>query len=928
VSTRVLIVDDSLTVRMDLFHAFTEAGYEVLLAAGIAEAKDLLSEESVHLVVLDVMLPDGDGIDFLSELKAAPATARVPVVLLSSEDEIQHRISGLERGADEYLGKPYSAQRVLRRARELLGERAPPRLVPTILVIDDSPTFAHALGSALEASGYRVELAITGELGVSRAVELRPDAVIVDGVLPGMDGAAVVRALRLDPSTEHVPCLFLTASGGGATEVAALDAGADAFARKEHGTELIVERLAVLLRAAEGSRRAMNTVAGGPRRILLLTESQRLTEWLTRLLREDGYDVLRAQSEEEAFELLSLQAPDCMLLEPRAEPGAASRICLRLRALPLLSGTPVIVLSARGDDMKQVIDAGADDWLLSESAEPEVVRARIRALLRRRDIEERERRIHDELARRARQLERANEELRLYREIIDRMPIGALVLDWEEPGDPGSIRTVAVNPAFERGARIRASDVVGARAADAFPELLKTELPDRYVSALETGQPERLPELRWGDRVWSVQAVRLVGRKLGVLAEDVTDLLKAREERDRMERQMHAAQRLEAIGKLAGGVAHDFNNLLTVVRVYGSALRDQLPGEDPAREDVEAILAATEQATRLTSQLLAFGRRQVQELTVVSLNQTIRDLERMLRRLIGEHIELVTELAPDLGAVKADVTQMEQVIMNLVVNARDALPSGGRITIETRELTYELPHGGDGLTPVPAGRYVTVTVSDDGIGIDESTQARMFEPFFTTKERGRGTGLGLATVYGIVKQSGGTISVSSRVGEGTSVRVCLPRVDERPSLEPRARKVTEERRGTETILLVEDENLVRVATGRVLERSGYVVLPAASPREALVVAERHSGPIHALVTDVVMPEMSGRDLARRLLALRPALRVVYMSGYADDTMVHSALMDADAVFLQKPFTPDALQRTLRQVLDAEKEAKDPDSGSQ
>src|SRR5690606_20539866 len=462
--------------------------------------------------------------------------------------------------------------------------------------------------------------------------------------------------------------------------------------------------------------------------------------------------------------------------------------------------------------------------------------------------------------------------------------------------------------------RIRASDVVGARAADAFPELLKTELPDRYVSALETGQPERLPELRWGDRVWSVQAVRLVGRKLGVLAEDVTDLLKAREERDRMERQMHAAQRLEAIGKLAGGVAHDFNNLLTVVRVYGSALRDQLDEGDSAREDVEAILAATEQATRLTSQLLAFGRRQVQELTVVSLNQTIRDLERMLRRLIGEHIELVTELAPDLGAVKADVTQMEQVIMNLVVNARDALPSGGRITIETRELTYELPHGGDGLTDVPPGRYVTMTVSDNGTGIDEATQARMFEPFFTTKERGRGTGLGLATVYGIVKQSGGTISVSSRVGEGTSVRVCLPRVDERPTLEPRTRKITAERGGNETVLLVEDEDLVRVATTRVLERNGYGVLAAASPSDAVALVERHSGPIHALITDVVMPQMNGRELARRVLARWPGLRVVYVSGYADDAMVDSALLDAEAVFLQKPFTPEALLRTLREVL--------------
>jgi len=385
-------------------------------------------------------------------------------------------------------------------------------------------------------------------------------------------------------------------------------------------------------------------------------------------------------------------------------------------------------------------------------------------------------------------------------------------------------------------------------------------------------------------------------------------------ERRSLERQLLQAQKMEAVGRLAGGIAHDFNNVLTAIFGYVDLLLDGLPTLSPLRPDIEEIRTAAERAAGLTRQLLAFSRKQVLQMRTLDLNELLTDIDKLLRRLLGEDIDIVTKLDPRLGAVRADSGQLEQVVVNLAVNARDAMPGGGRLTIETRNAeldeAYTRQH-----VPVRPGRYVMFALSDTGTGMSPETMAHMFEPFFTTKEAGKGTGLGLATVYGIVKQSGGYVWCYSELGHGTTFTVYLPRVDApaEPQAPPReVATVT----GTETILLAEDDEILRPLTKGLLAKLGYTVLEAESAEQAFAVAGVHQGPIHLLVADVVMPGASGRKLARRLAQSRPETRVLYVSGYTDDAIVHHGMLEPGLNFLQKPFTPAALARKVRDVLDS------------
>jgi two-component system cell cycle sensor histidine kinase/response regulator CckA len=394
----------------------------------------------------------------------------------------------------------------------------------------------------------------------------------------------------------------------------------------------------------------------------------------------------------------------------------------------------------------------------------------------------------------------------------------------------------------------------------------------------------------------------------------IVSMLDVSEQRHMAER-AREAQRLETVGRLAGGVAHDFNNLLAVIGSFASIVRDDLAGHESAQRDLDVILDATRRAASLTNQLLAFSRRQIQELQLVDINRVVVELDKILRRLIGEDVELSTVTARDLGMVKADPSQVEQVLMNLVVNARDAMPKGGKLIIETRNTSLPQARRSAGSEEIPAGDYVLVSVTDTGTGIDEATRRRIFEPFFTTKEPGKGTGMGLSTVYGIVKQSSGHIEVLSRLGQGTRFDVYLPRVSAESEKEPRLRGGPRPGGGTERVLLVEDDELVRMAARRILETEGYQVLEAANGAEARALAEGFEGTIHLLLTDVVMPRMNGRDLAIALRAARPGIKVVYVSGYA------GGLIDSDdpgerRAHLRKPFSPAALLGKVREQLDS------------
>jgi PAS domain S-box-containing protein len=395
--------------------------------------------------------------------------------------------------------------------------------------------------------------------------------------------------------------------------------------------------------------------------------------------------------------------------------------------------------------------------------------------------------------------------------------------------------------------------------------------------------------------------VRLVG-----IAEDITDL-------KRTEEQLLHAQKMEAVGRLAGGVAHDFNNLLTAIFGYADLLGKKLAAESREMQDLVEISKAATQAASLTTQLLAFSRRQLLQPVVLNLNELLQDMEKMLRRLIGEDVALTLTLAPGIGNVRADAGQVQQVVMNLVVNARDAMPTGGRLLIETAnvELTEEYAEHHQ---PVSPGPYVLLAVSDTGSGMDAETQAQIFEPFFTTKEKGRGTGLGLATVYGIVRQTGGTVWVYSEPDHGTTFKIYLPRADAPADGLALARDAAPSLVGSETILLAEDDATLRPLMKQLLERNGYGVLEAANAEQALAIAREHVSPIHLLVTDVVMPGASGRELARRLGEMRPEARVLYVSGYTDEAIVHHGMVEPGLAFLQKPFTPDTLGLKVRQVL--------------
>jgi PAS domain S-box-containing protein len=503
--------------------------------------------------------------------------------------------------------------------------------------------------------------------------------------------------------------------------------------------------------------------------------------------------------------------------------------------------------------------------------------------------------------------EQLHESEHKYRLLFETNPEPMWVYDFE------TLRILAVNEAAITRYGYSEAEFLALTIRDLRPPeeqgRLEHELARRPpAGAVRSGVRHRAKDGRVFEVDLVARPLEFAGRRARlVLAHDVTA-------QRHLEDQLRQSQKMEAVGQLAGGIAHDFNNLLTAILGSTQLLLQATAPGDARREDVEEIRNAGLRAAELTRQLLAFSRRQVLAPKVLELNAVVANMDKMLRRLIGEDVELATALRADAGAVNADPGQLEQVLLNLVVNARDAMPGGGRVLIETtrvllRDELVERRHR------LPPGDYVCLAVTDSGAGMDEATQAHLFEPFFTTKEVGKGTGLGLATVYGIVKQSGGYIWVYSEPGRGTTVKVYLPRVPggaEPPPPPPEPPALVG---GHETVLLVEDAAPVRTLARRSLEACGYTVLDAADGPSAIALAARHGGEIAVLVTDVVMPGMSGRELAERLAPARPEMKVLYTSGYTDDAMVRQGVLNAGVAFLQKPFVPDSLARKVREVLD-------------
>jgi len=481
----------------------------------------------------------------------------------------------------------------------------------------------------------------------------------------------------------------------------------------------------------------------------------------------------------------------------------------------------------------------------------------------------------------------------------------------------------------------RAREVFGYEGHEAVGRAFTSLVPERHRAACEAQiarQSASDPEAHRSDRTIELCGVKRDGTEVplemalstwkagtevfhtGVIR-DITDRKHAANALKQREEQLRQSQKMEAIGRLAGGVAHDFNNLLTAILGYTHLMQTELPPEHPLRADLDEIEQAGQSAAALTRELLAFSRKQVLQPVVLDLNTVVERIENLLGRLVGADIELVLSLAPDLACVRADRSQMEQVIMNLAVNARDAMPAGGRLSISTAVAAMDGTPIRQGL-PAFGGRHVLLTVSDTGNGMSDDVLRHIFEPFFTTKEVGKGTGLGLATVYGTVKQSGGYIWVDSKVGRGSTFHICLPALDAVAVDEPERDDTAPPARGTEIILLVEDNELVRGMAREALVRAGYEVLVAPNGFEALRVASEHIHEIAAVVSDMVMPIMGGPELATRLREMRADLKIIFTSGYSEDPDLQGYRRDLAAAFVQKPFTPSQLARVVRETIDA------------
>jgi len=756
----------------------------------------------------------------------------------------------------------------------------------TVLVVSCIPDQLEATSILLQKSGYLVLTAGNGIEAFERAQDEHPALVISDVSLPEMNGIELCRRLRADPYLHQTPVLLVSPfHNGDESVVEGLKAGADDYIEAPYTMRLITKVAQLIerkqseeeIRAAEDKYRVVAETATDV--IVTIDENGKILFINKSLKRVFGY------------EIAEVLGKDVTLLL-----GERMRSALKA-ALSKYLETGEKNLNWEAVELAGLHKSGREIPLELSLAEF-VKNGKCYFTGIARDISERKR---------AEQALRKSEER--YRDLVENAR--DIIYTHDLDGNYTSI-----NKAGEQLTGYSREETLEMNLAQTVaPEDL--EKASRMISRKLSGEPETVYELeiiaKDGNRVALEVNTRLIhqnGVPVGVqgIARDIT-------ERKQLEAQLRQSQKLEAVGQLAGGVAHDFNNLLTVILGYNEMMLSRMDADNPLQRAVCEIKKAGESASSLTRQLLAFSRKQVLQPKVIDLNVVVSDMGKMLVRLIGEDIELVTDLKPSMARVKADPGQIEQVLMNLAVNARDAMPRGGALIIATDNVSMddELVRKYVSIQPGP---HVMLSVSDTGLGMDTETQARIFEPFFTTKGAGKGTGLGLATVYGIVKQSGGNIWLYSELGKGTTFKIFLPRVDEFASDLETVEDTQPIPRGSESVLLVEDEEQVRRIICEVLEQQGYNVLTAANGEEALKIAEDARTDVQLLLTDVVMPQMSGPELAEQLSVLRPQLKVLYISGYTDDAIVRHGLLDEKLHFLQKPFDAASLARKVREVFDS------------
>jgi len=649
--------------------------------------------------------------------------------------------------------------------------------------------------------------------------------------------------------------------------------------------------------------------------ILIVDDAPENSSILSRMLSEHGHSVRTARCGRDALDSIQAAAPALVLLDIKLPDLDGYEVCARLKSDAATREIPVLFLSALAETKEKLrgFAVGGVDYIV-KPFHPEEVLARVQTHLELR-------RLRTRLETHVSEMTAAQEELRRSREklttIFDNVKVGIMLLDPElrvlETNRQMETWFPDIRAGSERRCRLSAQANGSERPCQGCPCILSLADGETHEGIIELRELGEVGEPDAPARASTYRLVAAPIRDAGGKIVAVIDMVEDITEKRSLEEQVRASQRLEAVGRLAGGVAHDFNNLLTVINGYAGFVMEDLRKDDPMWADVAEIRKAGERATTLIRQLLAFSRRQFLRPVVVNLNDVVANIEKMLRRVIGEDVELVTDAAPDLGSVNVDPGQLEQVIVNLAVNSKDAMPEGGRLTIETAnvDLDADYARGHPETTPGP---YAVLRVTDSGHGMDKATLERIFEPFFTTKEPGRGTGLGLSTVYGMVKQSGGNIEVHSEEGKGTAFTLYFPKALPRAQPEEPPPDAT---RGSETLLIVEDEEAVRELARRILSAAGYEVLTAADAGQALLLCERSENPIHLMLTDVVMPGMTGPELAQRLSASRPEMKVLYTSGYADDASAHRRIVAEGAQLIAKPFGVAELTRKVREVLDSQ-----------
>ncbi len=848
----------------------------------------------------------------------------------------------------------------------------------TILIAEDSQTQAEQLKYLLEEHAFQAVIAPCGREALALARRIRPTLVITDILMPGMDGYALCKEIKSDPALKDTPVILLTSLSGPQDVLQGLECGADSFVRKPFDEQYLVSRIGyilanrdlrsnekirseiairlggrqyfinserqqildLLISTYEEAVRLNEELAGSQRTMHALyniaaalntsmTEQDVVAEILARALElpgveagwialregETGFRIAAARGLPPALEAPGALEGDClcrrMLLAGKFDHVTNILECERLqraqgdtRGLCYHASVPLVV----GDRTIGVMNlARKEPGLFSEeqlrileSVGNQIAVALERAQL----LGQLEKRVVERTAALAAEIterKKAQEELDRFFMVSPEM---LCISDFEG-------RFQSLNRAWEKTLGFKVEELLGKLYLEfVHPEDRPATLGE--AEKVRRGEETTFFENRYlskdGSYKWlSWTATPVVEEGLiYAAARDMT-------EQKQLETQLRQALRLEAVGRLAGGVAHDFNNLLNVILGYSALLLERLGSSDSLRKYADEIRKAGDRAAALTRQLLAFSRKQVLAPKVLDLNTVVTEMVKLLDRLIGEDIELLTFPDTGLGRVKADPGQIGQVIMNMAVNARDAMPRGGKLIIQTTNVELDENYASQHVGARP-GPYVMLAVSDNGCGMDAETRARVFEPFFTTKEKGKGTGLGLSTVYGIVKQSGGHIWVYSEPERGTTFKVYLPRVEDSAPT-PRAEKAwAASQRGSETVLLVEDEESLRRLAREFLENKGYTVLEAGNGEEAVSACEKYERPIHLMVTDVVMPGMSGRELAACLKVPRPDMKVLYVSGYTDEAITHHGVLEAGVAFLQKPFTAEDLLRRVYEVL--------------